>query len=282
MSSRVSFAPVATPSWVARLPLAPMPREHGAWIMLFAPLAIGVLAPRGPDAPRAALLVAAALAMFLGQDVIRRLWRGQRTRGLRVWLGIWSSLAAVAGVTLLTTHPSLELVLVGVAGAVLLAVELAFERIGRKAMQKWSDVLAAAGLSLAAPAALMMVDPTRRALAALVWLGCVTYFASSVVHVRLLLAEARLRRVGDQAIKRAALPSLAYHLLLGAAVAYVARSLRPDAGLAVAVAYAPAVVRGLWEVARARGRSPSLKRAGVLESLYAVWFAGFLSWALWL
>jgi len=262
------------PSLAAALPAgAPFPREHGAWFMLLVPLALGLTAPERPALPVAALLTAAALAAFLGQDAARRVWRGQRPPGLVGWLGVWATLAAGAGVTLLVAQGSAPLLGLALAGVVAFGVELAIERTRKRAWQGASDLLAAAALALTAPAAVTLGggDPWGRGL--WLWALCVVFFASAVAHVRLLLASARLRRAGAEALRRAARPSLAVHALIAVAVVAQAVARRNAAGVALVVAFAPVVARGLATAWRAEPEAPNLRAVGMREAVYSTWFA---------
>lgn len=262
------------PSLAAVLPTgAPFPREHGAWFMLLVPLALGLTAPARPTLPAAALLTAASLAAFLGQDAARRLWRGQRSPGLMAWLGVWATLATGAGVTLLVTHRSAPLLGLALAGVLAFGVELAIERSRRRAWQGASDLLAAAALALTAPATVTLGggDPWRSGL--WLWALCVVFFASAIAHVRLLLAAARLRRSSAKALRRAARPSLAVHALIAVAAVGQAVTRRDAAAVALVVAFAPVAARGLATAWRAEPAAPNLRAVGMREAAYSAWFA---------
>jgi hypothetical protein len=252
---------------------APFPREHGAWFMLLAPLGLGLAAPERPALPVAALLTAAALAAFLAQDAARRLWRGQRPPGLMGWLGVWATLAGAAGITLLVTRGSAPLVAIAGAGVAAFGVELGIERSRRRSLQAGSDLLAAAALALSAPAAVTLGGGDAASRGLWLWVLCFVFFTSAVAHVRLLLAWARLRRASLEAVRRAARPSLVVHTLLGAGVAGLL-GVRRDAGaLLVLLAFTPVVARGLMTAWRGHPETPRLKRVGLLEAVYATWFA---------
>ena len=61
----------------------------------------------------------------------------------------------------------------------------------------------------------------------------------------------------------------------------VAQLMQPDpAPQAVALAYAPALLRALWGWVRLSNRLPSLKRVGIAEIVYSLWFAAWLAAAL--
>ena len=75
----------------------PLPREHGAWVMLLAPLGAGLVAA-GPVSPLPAVaLVVAAIAAFLTQNAAALLLRPRAPRTLIPWLGIYVGVLALPG-----------------------------------------------------------------------------------------------------------------------------------------------------------------------------------------
>jgi hypothetical protein len=73
---------------------------------------------------------------------------------------------------------------------------------------------------------------------------------------------------------------LLYHAVLGLLLLALPSVIAPRAALLVIAAFAPALVRAVYGVARLSGAVPSFRRVGLLESAYAAWFAVLMSMAL--
>src|SRR3569623_1781846 len=97
-----------------------MPREHGAWVMLLAPIAVGLGATRDGNAAHWVLLTAAASAAFCAREASGLIARGRGSFGAYVWFGIYMALATLLALPLVIQHP-VVLIKVGCIGVVMLA-----------------------------------------------------------------------------------------------------------------------------------------------------------------
>lgn len=249
-----------------------VPKEHGAWAMLYVPFALGVLA-----ADRVSWGVWwAALAMtalFFARETLRRL-RRERRRGqptaLR-WRGLTLELVlfAVSGAVLLFRLQLWGLLpLGGVALALLLFNLERTEQREEKSIP--AQLLAIVGFAMAAPAAHYAVLGVWHAEALWLWLLAWLYFASSVFHVKTRVLAVQPSRRGAYLVMRHR--NVAYHtgmlVLTGALVAF---GFLPPL---VLIGFVPLWVRTAWSLARPPARL-DLRRIGVLEIFYSLTFLLF-------
>lgn len=263
-----------------RIGYPPVPHEHGAWMMLYAPLVIGLVAFRPAPVP-ALLLVLAVSGAFLAQNAVGLLLRRSVIRGTAFWLGIYSALLAAAGGTLLLVYELFELVWIGVPAALLFGWQIWLRRAANRRLNASavSEVAAIGVFALTAPAAFVTARGELGPVAWVVWGACVLYFTSSVFYVRMLVAGAR-HKEELTAVERWWLGRglVGYHLLLSGILATL---LWWDEGAWPAVVgYAPVLVRALVGWQRLSNELPSLKGVGVREIVYALWFAAWLVAAL--
>jgi len=274
---------------VTALPPPPIPREHGAWAMLYAPLVLGLAIFGAPHALDGTLLVLAATAAYMGQNAARLLEKRRRPPGLMAWIAIFSALTLGAAGALVLWLGHWDLVTVGALGtAVFAAFWLAKTQARRRSLPMELAVVAALGLT--GPAAVAVGQGGLVRDAWLLWLATTAFFWSSVFYVRMIFVVGRAAKQGAdvQGLRRAARFSLRYHLglagaVLAASVLVAALAVGPEggraglgAGLLLAAAYAPAVVRGVRAAWRPTGELPSLVRVGVLEAVSTTWFVVLL------
>ncbi len=257
-----------------------IPKEHGAWAMLYVPYVAGALASGSralANVPGLVLLLGSVTGLFLGRESLlawlRLRDRGQDTRddARATWWQMGGAVACAAG--LLATRPPAAIVPLGVLGALVLGIHVVQMR-RREARTVFGEVLAILGLTLTAPAAYLVGTGAWSARALLLWALCVLFFTSSVFHVKHRLLAAQPRRAAERRAMRWA--SAAYHVLL--VVALVALAAARQVHLFVFVAFLPVVVRALTAL-RARPGRPNLVRAGILEIVYSVLFLLFLTLA---
>lgn len=248
----------------------PLPRQHGAWVMLSLPLLLG-LALTGLRGAAAWLVVPAFLLPFLALDalvsVVQRARSGRASPPRYVRRRVaWGSLyltaatACFAAAVLLTAHHARRsllsvAILSGIAAAIYGGAAILGE--GRAL---WSELVGMAGMSLAAPmmaaAAGLPVNGRPMGAAAMAFAYC----TSAVAFVR---AYDRL----PTARKAATACVLAHVALLAGLLGLVRAGWVPPWGLA---AFVPVAVRTAWGLARP---PENLKRLGVRELWVATTFA---------
>jgi hypothetical protein len=274
--------------WAAARPRAlarpPVPHEHGAWIILYAPAATALALARPFVWVPALLVVVAITAAFLAREAAGRLMRGRRQPGTAAWLGIYLAVLAASSLPLLVVYHRTPLVWIGAMAAALFAAHsalLAWPGRRRLDRSQWGETLGVAALTLTAPAACAATSGRVGPEAYILWAACIAYFSSGVLFVKMLLAGVRTKTELTGADRwRLARQNLMFHGMLGLIAACAAWRLGGQAGGLLALAYVPAIVRAVRGSAALSHRPPSLKRVGLLEGVYAAWFLGCLLTAL--
>ncbi|MFQ5600542.1 MAG: YwiC-like family protein [Candidatus Krumholzibacteriia bacterium] len=248
------------------------PKEHGAWDMLYVSFAVGALVAGRASWPVALVLVAAT-TLFFAREALRRARRARRQGrtepGLGRILAVELGLLVACAVLLLQRYRMFGLVPLGLLAALLLAVNL--DQAGRHEERSvGAEILAVLGFAMAAPTAHYAAHGTWHAAAVWLWGLCVLYFASSVLHVKLLVLGVHPNRRPRH--RRMRWMSLLYHLLLlSTLLALVLRSLLP---LLTLVAFVPSLTRAAWSLVRRPGKL-DLRRVGILEIVYSLHFLVF-------
>lgn len=197
--------------------LAPpaMPREHGAWAVLYGSLLAG-LGVAGHAGVAAMLLVPGLTAGLLAVGALATLASAaaapQRRRHARIWLVVWTGVTGAAllpGILMLPAPAAGVLVLAaaGLAAARTAAVRAHQERALA------AELLGVGALTLAGPFAHAVALGRLEHTALLVWVLPFLFFASGVSYVRMRLAAVRAVRTGRPGAE-AFRSCLAYHLLL--------------------------------------------------------------------
>lgn len=261
--------------------LPPIPREHGAWFMMYVPLLIPTIA-YGPQSGGAVFLLAMAItSLFFGQSLLRLTIRRRRISLLNgVWLGVCCILCLAGFASLILVHGFRDLLVIAAIGSVLCAgyAGLWLVRTRRLDRSVWGEILAAVTLSLSAPAACVIAQGKLEASAMIIWGMCAVYFASGVLYVNMLIQAGKSRDPLQTAQKwLTGCPVLVYHssLLIGA-IALVT-SISVWAVWLVCLAYAPVIIRAFWGWVTLSNVTPTLSRVGAMEAIYALWFLVFLA-----
>jgi hypothetical protein len=264
--------------------MPPAPHEHGAWVMLYVPIAV-VAAASHPCSPgRTFLLVIVATAAYLAQHAGGLALRHREPAGARAWLAVYLAALTCAGLPLLLSGAGLPLLGLAAAAGLLFGIRSSLAARRRMDRSQWGELLGVGALALTGPACAWIQPGHQTSVAWLAWAGCTLFFGSGVFYVKMLLAVARWwkargipgdsrRPTGSWACVR---DSVLYHGLVLACAAGLAYS-RGWAGVALAAGFAPVVVRAFVGAARLSPRLPSLKAVGILETTYALWFTVFFA-----
>ena len=249
-----------------------LPREHGAWAMLYVPFAVGALV--GWSAPLRVMLTGLSVTfVFIARESLLIWWRarsrGQRNDQALRFMVSYVALAGVFGVPLLLVYHLYWFVGMGVVAAALLAIN-AWQAVRRIDRTIGGEMMAIAGLTLTAPAAYYAAGGAFDTKAVWLWVLCASYFASSVFYVKLRVStiNPRLHKDRRETWYRCAF----YHaLLLGSLVTL---ALTGSLNVFAAAAFAPVLTRSLWYLARPV-RQVNLRRVGWLEMVYSLVFLIF-------
>jgi len=246
-----------------------LPKEHGAWAMLYVPFVLGV-AVAGRVNWQVLLLLLSATAVFISRESLlvycRARARGRDATEAGRTLLLYLALAAAFGSPLIFACNLFLLIPLGLVGAALLLIN------GKQAtrMEERSttgEIMAIGGLTMTAPAAYYAASGRWDVTAFWLWLLSALYMASSVFYIKLRVYRLNPRKQAEQ---RQALRSCAfYHSFL--IVALLALIFAAGWGLFVFIAFAPALLRTFWGMVRPKTKM-NLTRAGILEIVYSMIF----------
>ena len=246
-----------------------LPKEHGAWIMLYVPFVLGV-AVAGRVNWQVWLLLLSTTAMFISRESLLVCWRA-RARGRAAaesgrMLLLYLVLAAAFGLPLVFAFKLFWLIPLGLIGSALLLIN------GRQATQMeertmTSEIMAIGGLTMTAPAAYYAASGRWEMTAFWLWSLSMLYMASSVFYIKLRVYRLNPRKQAEQ---RQAWRSCAfYHSFL--LVALISLTFAGWFRLFAFIAFAPALARTFWGMFKPETKV-NLMRAGILEIVYSVVF----------
>lgn len=179
-----------------------IPREHGAWGMLFAPLLIGMFVA-GLKVNHS-LLVFGMLAAYLAvYPLLQWIKNRQRNGHMLKWALGYGMAAAILGIPLLFHYPAL--VGLFLATGLFLWINIQFA-IRKKERHLLNDLAAIAGLSLGAVAAYYVGQGFLTKIAWYLWMASILQFFGSALHVKTMIREK-----GNRTMKTVA---NLYHILL--------------------------------------------------------------------
>ncbi len=198
----------------------PVPKEHGAWAVLYGSFLAGIGVAGWMTIPVVLLLVGvSALAFVSGAlNLLGRPPAGQggaaRRRHARAWLLLYSLAAALVLCPLLLVWRLHFLVGFGMAaGAFLLLRTLLLRRRDERTLP--GELAGAAGLTMVGPVAHAVAVGAVQSTGLALWPVLFLFFASGVFYVRMRIQETAARRKGGADVSRPArLCCVLYHLLL--------------------------------------------------------------------
>jgi hypothetical protein len=196
-----------------------VPREHGAWGVLYGAFLAGVVVAGRLSVPVFLLLVTITALAFLNGPLTILARRSSAPLSssdlarLARWLLAWGLLAAAAGLPLLLVYDMAFLLLFGLVGLGCLSVRLFVVR--RQADRTlWGELVGTAGLALAGPAAHAVAIAGLRSAAWLLWVLLILFFASGIFYVRMQIRSLAAARRGTEDATPVRTACIAYHLLL--------------------------------------------------------------------
>ena len=253
-----------------------VPREHGAWGLLFVPVATGGaigLRAGGNGLPLIALTIA-ALALFwlrtpveswLGTSLVRA--QGQRERrSVGVTILILAAVAAFALASLFSAGRNNDLLPLGLIAMVAILAQGLLRKLGRR-RRVLSQVVGTLGLTVTAAAAYYVVTGRLGHAAWALWMANFLFACNQIHFVQLRIHSAR---VSGWSQKIACGRNFLVGQMLLATALVVAWRLALLPGLA-ALAFLPLLVRGIaWFFERQK--SLTVRRLGWTELAHAVIF----------
>ena len=252
-----------------------LPKEHGAWAMLYVPFVLGV-AVAGTVNLAVVLLLVATSALFISRESLLVWWRAQK-RGRQTQaakdsqrlLLIYFAVATLTGLPLVLVYKFYWLLVFGLLGAALLVIN-GWKATDFEDRTVQSEVVAILGMTMTAPAAYSVASGQWTSKALWLWALSAAYFASSVFYVKLRVTGLHAKKVDDK--RRARWQCIGYHgfLLVSLLALAVTRSLP----LFLLIAFAPVLARTAWSLFKPSNHL-NLKRIGIAEIIYSLIFLVF-------
>jgi hypothetical protein len=207
------------------IPAPMIPKEHGAWAVLGAPMFVGAIAA-GRCTMEFALLTASALGIFMSyvpiHTILRHMFIQPQPAPKLSQALVWS--AAYLGVGVLFMIPLLAqgfwlLLALGVPGVTSFAGNFLLTRRFAKTIP--SDLLAVAGLTLGAPAAYYVTSRSMGMTAFFLWLLNFLFFGCGVFYVHMKIHASATKKPVFPMEERLSIGkmNLAYHLAVLSLVA---------------------------------------------------------------
>jgi hypothetical protein len=249
-----------------------LPKEHGAWAMLYVPLAVGVLVAW--SAPLLLLLLALSVTFFfIARESLLIWWRarsrGQQNDQAKRFMLSYLAVAGMFGAPLLLVYHLYWFFALALGALMLLAIN-ARQAVGHQDRTIGGEMMAIAGLTLTAPAAYYAASGTFDATGLALWVLCALYFASSVFYVKLRVSAINPRpsEARRQSWRRCAF----FHAFLLTSLLIL--SMTGSMNLFALAAFSPVLVRSFWHLARPVRRI-NLRSVGWIEIVYSVVFLIF-------
>lgn len=252
----------------------PVPREHGTWAMLYAPILCAVVSVGRLDLRFAMFLLSTTAAFFLREPLetwirLRSLKSTdtQRLSTLRTWIVVYLVLAFLPAAFLMFAFHLWLLPAFGAVYAVMLALHHYW--ISRKAdRQVLSELTAVLSLSSSAPACRYAMTGAVDSVALLLWALNAMFFASSVFYVKMRVSRVAKKHVTTNAVAL----NCAYHVLLLAVLVFLV--LNGLISWIVILAFVPVFIRAFAGILD-RGKL-SLTRIGISEVIFTLLFVCFM------
>jgi hypothetical protein len=248
----------------------PIPREHGAWAILYGSFLTG-LAAAGTLTPALLLFLAAMTGVFLAHEPLAKLARSLRhgarselKRQWALWLAAEMTIAIIAGALLVFLYQFLALLPIAFFVAVLLGIHLKLTA-GRKERSIPGELIGAVGLTSAGPSAYYVGSGEIDFAFWLVWLLNALYFASGIFYVKMRVS----RFLKPELFRRRARDCALYHTFVAFLLVLVAY--KGWISWLMLLAFAPMISRAFWHTFRAEERL-NIKRIGYSEVAFAVAF----------
>jgi nitrous oxidase accessory protein len=261
-----------------RIPSPLIPKEHGAWVVLFVPMIIGA-SVAGRFTPNVWYLALSALGGLLSyvpvQTILRQLFVAPQGREKLRAAMFWA--AADLGISALFVVPLFVqkfwlLWAIGLVAA--LAFLGNFILVRRFAKSIWSDLLSVLGLTLGAPGAYYVTAGTLDQTAAVLWLLNFLFFGGGIVYVHMKLRVSAMKGSGLSLAEKFSLGkmNLIYHCFVFAIVGIlVALNFTPVFAM---VAFVPMTIHAIYGTFKL-SHTVRFKNLGLVLLVHALAFALF-------
>jgi hypothetical protein len=251
-----------------------LPKEHGAWAMLYVPFIVGTLVA-GEISIGVWMLALSVSCVFIARESLLAWWRArdrkQDQREPLKYLLTYLGLASLFGAPLVFIHHLFWLLLFGLAALILLSLN-ARQAMHREDRRISGEMIAIAGLTLTGPASYYVSRGAFDIIALWIWALSAAYFTSSVFYVKLRVYSLNQRK--EQLRRQTWWRCALYHGFLAGSLILLA--LTGSLNLFILAAFSPVLIRSFWQLARPANRI-NLRRVGVLEIIYSLVFLVFIT-----
>ncbi|MBS1788431.1 MAG: YwiC-like family protein [Acidobacteria bacterium] len=252
-----------------------LPKEHGAWAMVYVPFVLGV-AVAGTVNLAVLLLLLATSALFISRESLLVWWRARKrgrqtqsaTDSQRLLL-IYLTVAALTGLPLMLVYKFYGLLLFGLLAAAMLVLN-GWKATDFEDRTVQSELLAIAGMTMTAPAAYYVASGQWGPKTFWLWALSAAYFASSVFYVKLRVTGLHAKHPDDK--QRARWQCVTYHGFL--LVSLLALAITQSLSLFSLIAFAPVLARTAWSLGKPSNQL-NLKQIGIAEIIYSLIFLVF-------
>jgi len=253
--------------------MALVPSEHGAWIMLYGPMAIVMAGVGIPGAILSFLLVVAIFTAFFGQHTAGLLYRGRSVHGAGIWLGLNILLFLTSSSVLVLLYGYLDLVWIGLVALLFLSRQVlkvwrAHKRVDHSV---FGEVAAVGAMALTAPAAYLLQAGEVDRIAIAIWSVCLLYFTGSVIYVKMRVSASTLKSTISTSTRWQLGKYLVVYQLCVVLVILLLTEILQGSTLVI-LGFLPSLVRASWGWATLDSGPISLTRIGIGELCYSVWF----------
>ena len=248
----------------------PIPKEHGAWALLYGPFLLA-LAVQPSFEPRVIALFAAISALFLAHEPLSKLARTSRhpvprprSRHWRLWLWVYLTVAVISGAYLLWRHHLWLLIPLGLAVGFLLIIHLILV-VRRKERSVAGELTGVMGLTASAPITSYVVTGLLDRTSVLLWVLTLLYFASGIFFVKMKIS--RFTKPADY--RNRVRQCFGYHTFVCLALFLLVwcESIPP----LLSLAYLPILVRAFAGILSKEERL-NVRRIGYTELMHTVLF----------
>jgi len=253
----------------------PLPREHGAWVMLYAPVIIAAFRIGSVSFTPFLLLLCVITGAFLSRHAAELVLRGKGDDKTKIWLFFYLLITFLSGGSLMLRDDFRGLWMIFCAAMILFALHAWLSVIpSRKRLDRtvWGELLGIAALCLTGPATWIVCTTHAPFESWLEWGACLLFFGSGIFHVKMLLESGKLAKQNTpEMYQRIVGPSRLYHLLV-IPLALLPVCFVGARGLWIAISFLPVTYRAWKGILHPSYRIPPLRKVGYMETLYSVWF----------
>lgn len=255
--------------------LPPIPKEHGAWALLYGPFLVVTVLLASLEL-RLFFLFVAITALFLAHEPMVRVVsiskhgvRREKKRHWIRWLGIYLAVGVLSAAILIFGHDLWKLVPLGAGVGVLLTIHL-YLASKRKERHLLGEVVGVLGLTATAPVTYYVLVGHLDLTALIFWMINLLYFFSGLFFVKMRVSRFTKKEEYPIRVTQCA----AYHaLLIFSLIGMVKAGWIP---ILATAAYFPIVIRAFWGIVFPHERL-NLRKIGFSELGYTAAFVLLLA-----